>query len=72
MENTPNGLERFCLCLKKDSLRIYVKHRLNAMTALETVNKMLTSMRETDLFDNKNIYKARELIGKMTIGDSTS
>lgn len=65
IEMTPTGIERFCSWLKKDSLKTYVKHRLNGDGELMAVNKMVTSMRDTDLFDNKNLYKGRELIGEM-------
>lgn len=64
---TPTGIERFCSCLKKESLKTYVKYRLNGDGEIAAIQKMATTMRDTDLFDNKNLHKGRELIGQMTM-----
>ncbi|KAF4460190.1 hypothetical protein FALBO_13031 [Fusarium albosuccineum] len=59
---TPTGFETFCSWLKKESLKTYVKYRLNGDSEITAINKMVTTMKDTDLFDNKNLYKGRELL----------
>ncbi len=65
IEMTPTGIERFCSWLKKDSLRTYVKLRLNGDSEITAMNRMMQSMKDTEMFDNKNLYKGRSLIGEM-------
>ncbi|KAL9122246.1 MAG: hypothetical protein Q9187_001198 [Circinaria calcarea] len=57
----PNGPENFCRYLKVASLKTYVKYRLQGDNESTTISKMLQTMRETDLFDNKNLHRGREL-----------
>lgn len=63
---TPTGFETFCSWLKKESLKVYVKYRLNGDSEVVAINKMVSSMRDTDLFDNKNLYRGRELISGLS------
>lgn len=58
----PSGFERFCWYLKKDSLKTYVRHRLDGDDAVTAVLRMTTSMRDTDLFDNEELYRESGII----------
>ena len=48
-----NGVERFCLCLKMNSLKTYVRYRLPGNSKSNVVSRMQSTMRETDMFDSK-------------------
>ncbi|KAI9746886.1 MAG: hypothetical protein M1815_004898 [Lichina confinis] len=58
---SPNGSESFCRCLKKDTLKKYVNYRLQGDDETVTIVKMTQTMKETDLFDSKNMHRGREL-----------
>lgn len=68
IEMTPTGIERFCSWLKKDSLKTYVRYRLDGDTEMAAINRMMASsqMKDTDLFDAKHLYKGRELLRQMS------
>ena len=54
---TPNGIENFCRCLKVESLKTYIRYRLQGENEISMVAKMLQTMRDTDMFDNKNLHR---------------
>lgn len=58
----PSGFERFYAFLKKYALRTYVRFRLNGATESSAIIKMQSSMRDTEMFDSKNLTKARDLM----------
>lgn len=62
----PNGPYNFCKYLKVASLKTYVKYRLQGDTESATISKMLQTMRETDMFDNKNLHRGRELVADLS------
>lgn len=59
---TPTGFERFCLWLKKGSLKTYVKYRLAGHTKINAIIKITSTIKDTELFDHKNLYKGRQYI----------
>lgn len=65
VEMTPTGIERFC-SWPKESLRTYVKYRLSDDGEVMDVNKMVAEMKDMELFDNKNLHRARTLIQEMS------
>lgn len=66
IEATRTGVERFCSCLKKESLRMYVKNRLYGDTELMAINKIMTTMKDTEMFDGRSNHKGTQLIDEMT------
>ncbi|KAK5285041.1 hypothetical protein LTR80_011231 [Exophiala xenobiotica] len=52
-----SGIESFCRCLKKAPLKKYVNYRLQGDDEATTMLKIQQTIRDTDIFDSKNIHK---------------
>jgi hypothetical protein len=59
---SPNGYENFCRYLKKNALKTYVRYRLDGKNEDEAIVLMSQSMKDTEMFDGKNLHRGRELI----------
>ncbi|KAK6436901.1 hypothetical protein LTR95_006905 [Oleoguttula sp. CCFEE 5521] len=59
---TPNGHENFCRYLKMNALKTYVRYRLDGKTENESATLMMQSMKDTEMFDGKNLHRGRELV----------
>ncbi|KAK0332625.1 hypothetical protein LTR02_017951 [Friedmanniomyces endolithicus] len=59
---SPNGYENFCRYLKMAALKTYVRYRLDGKSEDESIAAMAQSMKDTEMFDGKNLHRGRELI----------
>lgn len=62
VSTSPDGYEAYCRSLKKAALKTYVRYRLEGASEIETMSKMSRTIRDTEMFDNKNLHRGRELI----------
>ncbi|KAL6830194.1 hypothetical protein V8C40DRAFT_179803 [Trichoderma camerunense] len=63
---TPAGFETFCSWLKKKTLKTYVKHRLSGDSEMSTSLKMSATMKDTEMFDSKNLHRGRRYLAEMS------
>ncbi len=62
MSMSPSGHENFCKYLKVAALKVYVRYRLDGKTEDESVILVSQSLKDTEMFDGKNLHRGRELI----------
>ena len=53
----PTSWESWCMILKNDALIKYVRYRVSGMTPIETVNRMTSEMKPSELAEKKNWNK---------------
>ena len=67
ISNSPNGSERLCMYLKKDSLVVYVRRRLDGDSPVLAAAALVETMKDTDLFDSKHLSRGRDLIRQLSV-----
>lgn len=57
----PSEWEVWCSILKEEALSKYIKYRLNDMSETQVIAKMVSEMRPSDLTDQKNMERIKEI-----------
>lgn len=59
---SPGGHEDLCRCMKMESLKTYVRYRLQGESPTAVLVRMMATMKDTDIFDNRNLNRGREMM----------
>lgn len=58
----PSIFEVYCSILKKEAITKYIKYRMSGMKGAQTVARLVTELRPSDLTDSKNVEKMKNLV----------